>query len=162
MCVTRYAIVLALSNNRNNWSIRLFCPEKGASGRARAPTSSFGTKKTKALWKQVTGNGVLGACQDIVWFKTYLRWQATCELGDKAGVFATECETGLGLSPWPWNSLAFIHRSYNDIKTRFEMYFYFSFGQYRYQTHYARLLFWREEDLFFTSSLMRPLSTSKE
>lgn len=63
------AVVCYCSGSFQLIATSCICPaysEKGARAQARAPTSSFGTKKTKALLKQVTGNGALGTCQDFV------------------------------------------------------------------------------------------------
>lgn len=59
-------LFLLFQTNSDAGCLRLFPSEKGATdgrGRRLLPT---GLKKTKALLKQVAGNGALGACQDIV------------------------------------------------------------------------------------------------
>lgn len=47
--------------------------KKGASARRGRRLLPSGLKKNKSSSKQVTGNGALGGCQDIVWFKICLR-----------------------------------------------------------------------------------------
>lgn len=66
LSMTRNAIALSRSIVLY-WNVQLARSlKKGASARRGRRLLPSGLKKTKALLKQVTGNGALGACQDIV------------------------------------------------------------------------------------------------
>lgn len=66
VCDGRGMLLSLLFSTNSIACVCLFPSEKGATderGRRHLPS---GLKKTKALLKQVAGNGALGACQDIV------------------------------------------------------------------------------------------------
>lgn len=83
--MTRNAIALSLSNLQYNYIPPSHLPKKGANARRGRRLLPSGFKKTKALLKLVTGNGDLGACQDIVRFKNCLRAHHLVEPSYSAG-----------------------------------------------------------------------------